>query len=264
MWSFRLTSYNTLADAYTRKNLYAAVDPGVMRWDRRGPAVVERVAALGAEIACLQEVQASHWPEMQSAFAGRGWLGSYAQKGQGRPDGCAILYRPESVRLVETETLYFDDGEDGAAPSGHLALIATFDAPVGVIRVATTHLRWQAATERAEAHIGYREAVQLVERCRARPEEVAGTIVCGDFNVSLESPVLKLLEKNGFADAYAERPQGTCNPNGRVARIDYILAAGRLRATGETIPELADGTVLPSAEEPSDHLPITTGLGSKG
>lgn len=257
-WSFRLTSYNILADAYASKRLFPAIEPAVLSWRRRAPAIVERVAQLEPDVVCLQEVQASHWPELQSVFEQRGWHGTFAQKRQSRLDGCAILScRDGALRLVEMDTLYFEDGEHGAEASGHLAMISAFDTPAGLVRIANTHLRWQAGTTQPEEHIGYRQAVQLLEICSGPGSNALATIICGDFNVSPENPVVQLFGDRGFVDAYGLSPQATCNPNGRAKRIDYIFATRGLTLRAEPLPELADDTPMPNSKEPSDHLPLT-------
>ncbi len=256
-WSCRLTSYNILADAYATKRLYPAIDPDLLSWQRRGPAIVHRLAQLEPDVLCLQEVQANHWPELQAAFAGLGWQGSYAQKGQARIDGCALLSRAHKALPVDVETLYFEDGEHGAESSGHLALIGTFQTPRGLLHIATTHLRWQAPATPPAAHIGYRQAVQLLERCAPLAHNSAGIVICGDLNVRPDSPVIQLFQDRGFTDAYGGAPQPTCNPNRRAARIDYIFASPNLAVVAEPIPELDDDTPMPSTTEPSDHLPLS-------
>lgn len=258
--SFRLTSYNVLAEAYATKKLYPAIDPELMRWSRRGPAIVARVVALAPEVACLQEVDAAAWPGLEAAFAAQGWRGVFAAKGAGRPDGCALLYREGALRLVASEALHYDDGDDGAAASGHLALIATFDSDAGPVRIASTHLRWQAASVRAEAHIGFRQSRELLDRCSAMTPHAFATIVCGDLNAPPDSDIAALFRERGFSDAYASAPQPTCNPHRRATRIDFIFATAGLLATPEPIPAIDADTLLPSAAEPSDHLPITARL----
>ena len=258
--SFRLTSYNVLATAYATQKLYPKVDPELMHWPRRAAAIVARVAALAPDIACLQEVEAAAWPGLEAAFAALGWRGVFAAKGAGRPDGCALLWRDGALRFATHEVLHYDDGEAGAAASGHLALIATFESAAGPIRIANTHLRWQAATARADAHIGFRQARQLIDRCSAMTPAPFACVACGDFNAPPESDVAALFGERGFGDAYATAPQPTCNPHRRATRIDYIFSTASLRAAPEPIAAIAGDTLLPSAAEPSDHLPITVRL----
>lgn len=258
--SFRLTSYNVLAGAYATRRIFPAVAPGLLDWARRAPAIVARIVALAPDVACLQEVEASAWPGLEAAFATHGWRGVFAAKGRGRPDGCALLFRDGLLRFIGSEALHFDDGENGAEASGHLALIGSFASDVGPLRIAGTHLRWQAATVSADAHIGYRQARQLVEHCRAMTPPVFATVVCGDLNAPPQSAVVLHIDACGYADAYATAPQATCNPNRRPTRIDYIFATGGLVATPQTLPPIDADTSLPSAMEPSDHLPITATL----
>lgn len=255
--SFRVTSYNILADTYATKSIFPTIDPAVLSWKRRAPALVDRVAQLESDVACLQEVQASHWPELKDAFAQRGWDGWFAQKQQSRPDGCAILTRPGALQFVEGKSHYFDDGEPGTPASGHLAMIASFETPAGLVRIANTHLRWQAATTNPASHVGYRQADQLLQFCPAGATKTQATIICGDFNASPQSPLVELFSGHGFQDAYAACPQSTCNPNRRAKRIDYIFATPSLASFAEPIPNLADESPMPSLDEPSDHLPLT-------
>lgn len=258
--SFRLTSYNVLAEAYATNKLYPTVAPELMRWARRGPAIVARVVSLAPDVACLQEVDAAAWPGLEAAFAAQGWRGMFVVKAAGRPDGCALLYREGVLRFVASETLHYDDGEDGAAVSGHIALIATFESVAGPVRVANTHLRWQAASARADTHIGFRQACELLDCCSAIAPPAFATIVCGDLNAPPESDIASMLRARGYGDAYESAPQPTCNPHRRATRIDFIFTSAGLLASPEPIPAIDGDTLLPSAAEPSDHLPITARL----
>ncbi len=258
--SFRLTSYNVLAAAYASRKLYPSVDGELIRWSRRAPAIVGRIVALAPDVACLQEVESAAWPGLEGAFAAAGWRGVFAAKGAGRPDGCALLWREDVLRFAAREILHYDDGEAGAEASGHVALIVSFESPAGLLRIADTHLRWQAATTRPESHIGFRQARELVDRCAAMAPAAFATVVCGDFDATPESALAALFRERGFVDAYASAPQPTCNPHRRATRIDFIVSTSGLRPAPEPIPGIDGETRLPSATEPSDHLPITARL----
>ena len=69
-----------------------------------------------------------------------------------------------------------------------------------------------------------------------------------------------MFRERSFADAYASAPQPTCNPHRRATRIDYIFVTAGLDAVAEPVPAIEGDTPLPSATEPSDHLPITARL----
>src|SRR5262245_9548555 len=139
---FRIASYNVLADSYVRPRWYPNVDPEVLRWDRRKFALVERVARLDADVVCLQEVEADAYSLLELSLGAKGYKGVYARKGRDKPDGCAMFFRKGGLSFVSSETIYYRDGGRGAPDSGHLALIISFECESGIIRVATTHLRW--------------------------------------------------------------------------------------------------------------------------
>jgi mRNA deadenylase 3'-5' endonuclease subunit Ccr4 len=258
--SISIASYNILADSYVNPQWYPNVDPERLRWDRRKFALAERVAGLDADIVCLQEVEADAYDLLERSLGEKGYNGVYAKKGSDKPDGCAMFFRPGGARLAGTDTLYYHDGRMGVRDSGHLALITSFECAWGIIRVATTHLRWGQDNKAPEEHIGYRQIKELIDE-RFKPDQTAyAWIVCGDLNAQSGDPVVKELAVNGFVDAYAGREQPTCNPNGRAKRIDYIFHASshasNLIAEPARLMEIDDLTPLPSADEPSDHLAV--------
>jgi CCR4-NOT transcription complex subunit 6 len=254
---FRISSYNVLADAYADPKRYPSTAPRLLAWASRSKRVVERVASLSPDFACLQEVDAAAWPELEAAFALRGYRAVFAGKGRQRPDGCALVYRSGGAPLAGWEALHFHDASGSEAPSGHLALIGRFEMPFGPLLVIGTHLRWQQAGANDAAHVGYRQARELLDHCADRSPATSQVLVCGDFNATADSPVVRAFVDAGFIDAYAAAPQATCNPHRRAARIDYLFASEGLRISPEALPAIDDRTVLPSDVEPSDHLPIT-------
>lgn len=254
--SFSIASYNILADSYVQPKWYPNVSSENLRWDRRKFALAERIARLDADIICLQEVEADAYALLGGSLGAKGYSGVYAKKGSDKPDGCAMFFRQEALRLAGADTLYYHDGRLGVPDSGHLALIISFECEWGVIRVATTHLRWGQDNKPPEDHIGYRQIKELMDE-RFKPDQTAyAWTVCGDLNAQSGDPVVKELAGAGFVDSYAGREQATCNPNGRAKRIDYIFHTSRLIAEPARLTEIDDLTPLPSADEPSDHLAI--------
>jgi len=254
--SFRIVSYNILADSYVNPRWYPNVDPEVLRWDRRKFALAERVARLDADIICLQEVETDAYVLLEGSLGAKGYDGVYAKKGRDKPDGCAMFFRPGGLRFAGGSTTYYRDGRGSAPDSGHLALIIDFECEWGVIKVANTHLRWGQEDKSPDEHIGYRQIRELIHE-RFKPDQTAyAWIVCGDLNAQSGHPVVRELVGNGFVDAYKGREQATCNPNGRAKRIDYIFYTPGLRAEPARLMEIDDLTPLPSVAEPSDHLAI--------
>jgi mRNA deadenylase 3'-5' endonuclease subunit Ccr4 len=261
--SFRISSYNVLADSYVKPQWYPNVDPEVLRWDRRKFALAERVARLDVDIVCLQEVEADAYSLLESSLGAKGYNGVYAKKGRDKPDGCAMFFRKGGLGFIDSRTIYYRDGGQGAPDSGHLALINSFECELGIIRVATTHLRWGQEDKPPQEHIGYRQIRELIDE-RFKPDQTAyAWIVCGDLNAQSDSPLVKELVGSGFVDAYAGREKATCNPNRRAKRIDYIFHTSGLRSEPAKLMEIDDLTPLPSAEEPSDHLALVAAFEKK-
>ncbi|MGA9828697.1 MAG: hypothetical protein WBQ57_10260, partial [Rhodanobacteraceae bacterium] len=54
---FSIASYNVLADAYVRPDWFPRTSPALLEPGARTAAIAERVAGLGVDIVCLQEVE---------------------------------------------------------------------------------------------------------------------------------------------------------------------------------------------------------------
>ena len=254
--SFRIASYNVLADSYVKPQWHPNVDPEVLRWDRRKFALAERVARLDVDIVCLQEVEADAYSLLESSLGAKGYNGVYAKKGRDKPDGCAMFFRKGGLGFVGSRTIYYRDGVQGAPDSGHLALIISFECASGIIRVATTHLRWGQEDKPPEEHIGYRQIRELFDECFKPDQTAYAWIVCGDLNAQSGSSVVKELVGSGFVDAYAGREQATCNPSRRAKRIDYIFddRLARLNRREIKTDQLRDRRGRRLAEHPSFYL----------
>lgn len=98
----------------------------------------------------------------------------------------------------------------------------------------------------------FRQRAQQAKMLRSYVEQLDGdAIVCGDFNDVPGCRTIKILEKVGMRDAYAETASGPCitfNAPHFAFRIDHVLYRGNLSARA-----IERGNV-PS----SDHFPMLT------
>jgi mRNA deadenylase 3'-5' endonuclease subunit Ccr4 len=108
--SFRIASYNVLADSYVKPQWYPNVDPEILRWDRRKFALADGVARLDADIICLQEVEADAYALLEQSLGAKGCEGVYAKKGGDKPDGCAVFFRQGGLRFAGGAMAYYRDG----------------------------------------------------------------------------------------------------------------------------------------------------------
>src|SRR4051794_24734846 len=98
---FRAATWNVLATAYLRNGDYSAVPPALLEHSRRMAAIVAHPAALGADLLCLQEVEADVFDALVVGLKPLGYAGQREAKGHGKPDGCATFYRTAALRAVK-------------------------------------------------------------------------------------------------------------------------------------------------------------------
>lgn len=238
----RVVSWNVLAQGYLRREYYPTSPPDSLEAAPRRARLIERARALAPDVLCLQEIEPATFEPLAAAFPAH--EARLLQKGEGRPDGCAILVR-RGLGPVAWRALRYPDG------SGHVALLARLPG----WGVATTHLRWHRPDQPGSPGPDEMRAL-LALIPREQP-----WLVCGDLNAPAGSEVLELARAHGLRDAYAELPEAwTANSNGRCKRIDFLLLGEGLTGRPLPVPPIAVETPLPSASEPSDHLPIGVDL----
>lgn len=245
-----VASYNVLADAYVRPEYYPNCRPDVFPARQRYPRLAERIAGLDADVVCLQEVDWAMFRILYERLASEGYRGYWAQKGCEKPDGCAVFARSALV-VGEPEVLRYNDGHGKRGSSGHVAQIAEIACGDRHVAVVNTHLKWFAPDAATNDQLGLIQARELL----AHLSVALPVIVCGDFNAETGSHVLAAFRAAGFEDAH-DVTSATANPSGRAKKIDYLMHTGALTARPKKTPHVGNTTPLPSATEPSDHVPL--------
>ncbi|CAE7588192.1 angel2 [Symbiodinium natans] len=292
--SARIVSWNLLAPSYCSGAFFKDVDPEALRWPRRATQIKTVLHALAPTILCLQEIELDRPLEELglSSYAVASVQRPKRSNGLDRKDGCLIAWQREAFTLIRQQPLYYDDfpppqtscqQDDG--PSGHVALLVELqptDAPEGwTVLIATTHLAWNDTREDLRTH----QASVLLQTVLSYRNDY--TIICGDFNMTPQSPTHGLVSQF-FSSAYQdiERLSGesggvtTTNALARSGQgfaeiIDYCwLRASEgywgpwahrrlrlpcrawLRSFYGTTPQAPLPTLLHSGRWPSDHFPI--------
>jgi CCR4-NOT transcription complex subunit 6 len=257
--SFSVASYNLLANAYVQYTRYKRTPRMVLAPAWRVPALVHQVTNLGTDVLCLQEVDMETFAALKSRLAALSYEAQYARKLANQPDGCATFYRRHDFELIATRVVEYADGAHGQANSGHLALILLLRVAGRVVGIANTHLSWDPPGTANSAKLGHRQAQQLLNACRIMAPSCQGWLICGDLNATPDSEIIATLESAGFQYAHAGLAQTyTCKVDAEVKMIDYLFHSPEFRAEPESVVAISDQTVLPSAEQPSDHLPIVS------
>lgn len=255
--SFLAASYNVLAPAYVERAWYRRTPALLLNPAFRVPAVVQHIVRLDADLLCLQEVEPPTLAALRATLIGRGYDFQYARKRNNRPDGCAIFYRRSLFELMESRTIVFADG-GGRADSGYVALAATFRSAERLLQVVSSHLSWDPpGVNSVERQLGYRQMRQLLETTALGATAVDGLLLAGDFNVTPDSALVKMVEQAGLHHAHRALERAfTCNVNGDARVIDYIFHTPSLRAEPLTPVSIDDRTTLPNGDQPSDHIAI--------
>ncbi len=245
--------------AWYRRTPALVLDPA---W--RVPALVQHISKLGAEILCLQEVESETFVALRTFLGERGYGAQYARKFAGRPEGCAILYRREAFELISVRCVRYTDAGGRAPDTGHIALVALFQSGDGVLGVINTHLAWDPPGTAPSAQHGLCQAHQLVAEYQNSAAQARGWILSGDFNATPGSEIVSVMEQAGFQYAHRDLDEAfTCNVGASARLIDYLFYSPEFHVDPVAPAAIDDFTILPSAEQPSDHVAIVARFGWK-
>jgi len=222
----------------------------------RHPALAAYLAASGADILCLQEVENEMFALLQRQLAAAHYTGSLARKGGNKPDGCATFWRG-GLTLESQEKLEYHDAGPGRNASGHIAQLTCLRDGPHRLGIANTHLKWDVATAAPDAQYGLAQIRELADTAAAHAPACDAWIFCGDFNVTPDAPLIKVLTQAGYRHAHAAHPQAhTAAPNRSPRVIDYIFHSDTLASDPLLPPAITGETPLPGPEHPSDHLAL--------
>lgn len=255
--SFSVATYNVLANAYVSRAWYPGTPAMVLDPAWRIPALVQHISALNADLLCLQEIEPDLLAPLRTGLAAIGYDGQYARKGAGRPDGLAIFYRKEKFVLVSAACLSYADAAGAVPDSGYVALIARFRIVDRLLGVINTHLLWDPPGTALEAQRGFCQARQMMAGWETIVDSAAAWILAGDLNVTPGSALVAMIQQAGWDYAHRDLTgAATCNVKSEARMIDYLFHSAALRPEPVAPTPVDDRTVLPSAEEPSDHVAI--------
>lgn len=250
--TFSVITYNILANAYLRPELYARVPAEVLEPVSRRQALLKKVSGANADIICLQEVEPAVFDHLDVSLNAQGYTGHFTPKGQNRPDGCAMFIRTPRFTVQTFEELYYADGAKKGKNSGHAAQVACLEYELGTVGIINTHLRWDPPEEAEENRWGIAQIMEVLEHVgRMNSGE---QIICGDFNVTPKNSLIALLRDKGFQDAFSGSPTPTCYANGQTEKLDYLVHSAGLSSEAMEVADIRNVEYLPSFEHPSDHI----------
>lgn len=255
--SFVVATYNVLASAYIQRARYPRSAAMVLTQAWRAAALVQQISSLEADIFCLQEVEPQTLAALNARLGSRGYFNRYARKSGGGAEGCATFYRQDLAALSGETVVRFADGLGAEPDTGSIALITIHGISGYRLGIINTHLTWDPPGTAREHQRGLRQVNQLLREHEKIAAAADDWMIAGDLNVIPGSEIVSLIERTGFRFAHAKRAEMcTCSFNGEVKMIDYLFHSPRLRARPIDSFAIDARTVLPSAEQPSDHVPV--------
>ena len=261
--SLVVATYNILASAYIQRARYPRSPAMVLTPAWRIPALVQQISTLEADILCLQEIESETLAAINSRLGSRGHASRYARKGGDSPEGCSTFYRQDCAVLIDETVIRFADGGGAESDTGNVALVTIFSVFGHRLGVINTHLTWDPPGTAREAQRGLRQVNQLTREYEKMTAAADAWIIAGDLNVTPGSEIVALMEGMGFRYAH-DRAGMTCSFNGEIKMIDYLFHSSRLHAKPTDSFAIDARTVLPSAEQPSDHVPVIARFDWKG
>lgn len=258
-WRLAVATYNILADAYVKPEYYPRCAPEDFAPSNRHPKLDARVTTLGTDVICLQEVEYAAFTRIDALLRPNGYRGRWAHRPGGKPDGCATFVR-KPWRMSGASVLELPDG--ARKPTNRIALLSILrheSAPEDLVVVANAHLEWHPDDASPADRHGLHQAEALIGFLRGED----ACVVCGDFNAAPDGDVLRAFGAAGLADPHPPST-ATFNSNGRPRKLDYLLHGRGLRAAPFPTTRVRPDTALPSAVEPSDHVPLVATFAPTG
>lgn len=208
--TFRVLSYNLLAEIYTNSQVYSYCPKWSLAWTYRRLNLLREMSQYDADIICFQECQADHYDDhFNPFFARKGYSGLFKAKTReamgkrGKIDGCATFYRKDMFCLRENTIVEFNAIAHTRSTEprtlnrclkGNVGFILVLDATdgSGPLIVANTHLFWDP--EMTDVKLFQIDAfLQELELQSQRIGADVPIIIGGDFNSEPESSVYELL-----------------------------------------------------------------------
>eukprot|EP00742_Colponemidia_sp_Colp-10_P006180 GILJ01006616.1.p1 GENE.GILJ01006616.1~~GILJ01006616.1.p1 ORF type:complete len:551 (+),score=79.29 GILJ01006616.1:357-2009(+) len=241
----RVLSYNVLAEIYAVQSLYSYCPLWALSWAFRSRNLLREIDTYGADLLCLQEVQADHFDDFWSPeLTKRGYEGLFKQKqresGDGKVDGCAVFFKRDKFVLLEKYAIDFNDAAL-ARPNakqtatqrllkGNIAMVVVLEYVAGGgaagsnpgqrLCVANTHIFWDPDFPDVKLWQTHTLIQELEKFVCARDLPL---LLCGDFNSVPESSVYELLREGRVRDAHPELSFDPCNILPPVSKLRHSL-----------------------------------------
>jgi len=230
--------------------------------------VIDRIADNAAEIVGLQEALAHQLDDIKKAFPKYAGYAAGRSNGKQKGESCAILYRKDRFRLNDSGTFWFSDTPDKPGSRGWGAMVPRICSWVYLkdisdgkdFYVYNVHLDNLSQNSRSKS-------VRLLASKIAQRKNDDPFIVMGDFNMGIDNPAMKYLQKLEYKTPYPkmidawsslhtdDSKAGTYHKfRGKRTgpKIDHMPISENVKALEVNIDYTGK-----NGKYPSDHFPLT-------
>ena len=237
-------------------------------WGGRKKIAAETISKNAPDVVGVQEALNKQVRYLDGALPGYACYTAGRSDGKTRGESCAILYRKDRFRLVDSGTFWFSNKpyKPGSKGWGNIPpricswVYLTENGSTGGFYVYNVHLDNLSQKSRARS-------VELLAKMVGERKTDDPFIVMGDFNMKIDNPAMRFLCRNGvntsypkmydaFESVYPGQARGTGTRhgfNGKVngPRIDHMPVC----ATTKVLDVKIDRYNV-KGKYPSDHFPV--------
>lgn len=190
----KVVSYNLLADSLVDFTYMPYLDPHIADWEARKTRLLELISELDGDVLCLQEVDRTAYRDFfEPELAEKGYSGIHALRGGDYKDGCALFVRESAATMISCEAVHLKLKDHPTLDRDNVCLVAVLDVAGKKIVLATTHLVFNP--KRGDVKLAQLQIVTGEIAAKATEVQACGVILCGDFNLTPDSPLYAFLSQ---------------------------------------------------------------------
>lgn len=282
--SFKVVSWNILAQTYATKESFPECDSNCLEWEHRKELIKKQIKEMNADILVLVEVEQRQLVDLfdisestenediddttsvQGPIKGTDYYAMWYKKGDrictdnkittGSDfplDGTVVIFNTKKFALVYNFSYKLSTTSQRAVIV-KLQHLETNE----ILLLLAVHLK--SKEQFADVRIEQMKSLFYAVKNICSKHDDKNIIIAGNFNEIKESGVFKTM-LNDFKDSYEGKcPWTTLKKRDKIIcrTIDYILYKGNLECVDvEPIPSVDKfPNLLPCMEFPSDHLPL--------
>jgi len=250
-----ILQWNVLAAELGDTDAFPLVSAKYLDLAHRLPLVVGYIDHPCIDIVVMEEMD--YYGEIEGRVQGWGWI--FGKKGDSRHGNLIGVRKDSDWAIVESQRIAFTNAESVNRLFMHVTV--EHKNTKQRVHILGTHLK----AKKKNFQIRDLESIQIAEYIKKlKTDSAAAIILCGDFNAepaesSIENIKAAGLTKMVKSDTVHTTAKYHSPEDHHIRQIDYIFYSADKLAPVETWQESTlpvPKNLFPSADMPSDHLPI--------